>query len=104
MQWPQVIAQAMLSKAVGTKTTPKGPRQRENQKQISQKSSGDGKKKEEKEEEEEKVGTRIRLGLKPNRRIKYHLWLNIFNVSPCKNVYKTEILQVFSGGKTKIIW
>ena len=34
-----------------------------------QKSSGDGKKKEEKEEEE-KVGTRIRLGLKPNRRIK----------------------------------
>ena len=26
---------------------------------------------EEEEEEEEKVGTRIRLGLKPNRRIKY---------------------------------
>ena len=46
---------------MGKKTTPKGPRQRENQKQISQKSSGDGKEEEEKKEEE-KVGTRIRLG------------------------------------------
>ena len=65
---------------MGTKTTPKGPRQRENQKQISQKSSGDGKKKkkEEKEEEEEKVGTRIRLGLKPNRRINKKGYQNPF--------------------------
>ena len=56
---------------MSAKTTPKDSRQRSKKNQVFQKLSGvEEEKEEEEKEEEEKVGTRIRRGLKPIRRIK----------------------------------